>query len=165
MIDGTDYPMPVYLGYILNSYKAYDQFTNPVTDIFNEPYATRISSLYNGLLTSDEINNQLTTSISDLVTAEFISGFSASSKFASVREALDNNSISAWHTYKHLMLIHGDKDSHVNPISTENMYISMIQAGTSQDNIEKVIILDVDHTEGIVPAMIQGVLFLNNLTP
>ncbi len=67
MINVTTYPMPVYLGYIVNAYTAYNQFTNPVTDILNEPYATRISSLYTGILTSGQINNQLTTTISDLI--------------------------------------------------------------------------------------------------
>jgi hypothetical protein len=85
MINVTTYPMPVYLGYILNAYTAYSQFTNPVTDLFNEPYASRISSLYTGLLTSQEINNQLTTSIPDLITPGFLAGFETSPGYSSVR--------------------------------------------------------------------------------
>jgi len=84
----TTYPMPVYLGYILKAYSSYNQFTNPVTDIFNEPYASRLPSLYTGLQTSDQINNQLTTSISGLINPDFLSGFSTSPKYTTVREAL-----------------------------------------------------------------------------
>ncbi|MBE3086694.1 MAG: prolyl oligopeptidase family serine peptidase, partial [Bacteroidetes bacterium] len=163
MVNVTTYPMPVYLGYILNAYKAYDQFTNPVSDIFNEPYASKLSSLYTGLLTSDQINSQLTTSIPGLITPDFLSGFITSPKYASVRDALNNNSVTAWHSYKPLLLIHGGKDTQVNPVSTEEMYTQMIQAGTSPDLCKKVIVPGVDHGDGVVPCMVQGILFLMNL--
>ena len=163
MINVTTYPMPVYLGYIVNAYSAYNQFTNPVTDIFNEPYASRISTLYTGLLTSDEINNQLTTSIPDLVKADFLAGFESEPAYSTVREALNNNSVPAWHTYKPLLLLHGSADTQVDPVSTENIYSGMIAAGTSEEICKKVIIPGADHGSGIVPAMIQGILFLNDL--
>jgi hypothetical protein len=163
VVNLTTYSMPVYLGYIVNAYSYYNQFTNPVTDIFNEPYAGRLSSLYTGLLTSDQINSQLTTSITGLFTADFLSGFAASSKFVSVRDALNNNSVMAWQSYKPLLLIHGGMDTLVNPVSTENMYSAMIQEGTSADLCKKIIVPDVDHETGAVPCMIQSILFLINL--
>ena len=163
MLDAATYPMPVYIGYILHAYISYNQFSNPITDILKEPYATRLSSLYTGLLNSDQINNQLSTSISDLITPEFLSGYTSSPEYSTVREAMNNNSITAWHTYKPLLLIHGGNDTRVNPVSTENMYSEMIQAGTSQDICKKVIIPNVDHGDGVVPSMIEGILFLINL--
>jgi pimeloyl-ACP methyl ester carboxylesterase len=163
MLNVTTYPMPVYLGYIVNAYTAYDQFTNTVTDIFNEPYASRISSLYNGLLTSTEINNQLTTSIPDLIRSDFLAGFETAPAYSSVREALNNNSVPAWHTYKPLLLLHGSADTQVDPVSTENIYNGMISAGTSEEICKKVIIPGADHGSGIIPAMTQGILFLNDL--
>jgi pimeloyl-ACP methyl ester carboxylesterase len=163
MINVTTYPMPVYLGYIVNAYTSYDQFSNPVTDIFNKQYASKISSLYNGLLTSSEINNQLTTSIHDLINPDFLTGFTSASEYSSVRDALVNNSIEAWNSYKPLLLLHGANDKDVNPVSTENIYSAMIDAGTSEDICTKVIIPDADHGSGIIPAMVQGILFLNDL--
>lgn len=163
MINATTYPMPVYIGYIVNAYIAYDQFTNPVTDLFNDPFASRISSLYTGLLTSSEINNQLTTNIAELIKPEFLAGLETAPGYSSVREALNNNSIQAWHSYKPLLLLHGANDTDVNPVSTENIYSSMIEAGTSPDICTKVIIPDADHRGGVIPAMVQGILFLNDL--
>jgi pimeloyl-ACP methyl ester carboxylesterase len=157
------FPNPYYLAYIVNAYSAYNQFTNPVSDIFNEPYASRLSNLFTGALTSAQINNQLTTSISGLIAPDFLSGFNTSPKFSSVITALNNNSISAWHTNKSVLLIHGGNDTSVDPISTENMYSSMIQAGTSPDICKKVIVPGVDHGDGLLPCMIQGITFLNNL--
>ena len=113
MLNASTYPMPVYLGYIVNAYTAYNQFTNPVTDIFNQPYASRISSLYTpDMLTSSEINSQLTTSIPDLINPDFLAGFeTAAAQYSSVRAALTNNSIRAWHSYKPLLLVHGASDT------------------------------------------------------
>jgi pimeloyl-ACP methyl ester carboxylesterase len=163
MINVTTYPMPVYLGYIVNAYSAYSQFTNPVTDIFKEPYATRVGTLYNGLLTSSQINDQLTTSIPDLINPAFLAGFTSAQEYSSIRDALSNNSISAWHSYKSLLFLHGANDTHVDPVSTENIYSAMIQAGTSEDICKKIIIPDAGHSDAVLPAMIKGILFLNDL--
>lgn len=163
MVNTPTYPMPVYMGYILNAYTAYHQFSNPVSDIFNEPYASRVPTLYTGKLSGGQINAQLTTSIPDLINPEFLSGFQTSSKYASVRDALIKNSISGWHTNIPLLLIHGQNDTYVNPSATENMYSAMIQAGTQPDICTKVIIPGADHNSGVVPGMIEGFLFLDNI--
>jgi len=163
MVNVTTYPMPVYIGYIFNAYSSYQQITNPVTDIFNEPYATRIGTLYNGTLSFDQINTQLSTSISALLNPSFISGFSTADKYSSVSKAFKNNSIEAWHTYKPLLLIHGDSDTQVSPVTTETMYSAMLQAGTSSEIIEKVTIPGADHSDGVLPAMLLGIQFLINL--
>jgi pimeloyl-ACP methyl ester carboxylesterase len=163
MVNKAVYPNPYYLADIVYAYSVYNQFTNPVGDIFNEPYASRLSTLFTGTLTPAQINSQLTTSVSGLMTPDFISGFNTSAKFTSVISALNINSIAAWHTNKSLLLIHGGNDTSVDPISTENMYSSMIQAGTSPDICKKVIIPGVDHGDGLIPCMIQGIMFLNNL--
>jgi hypothetical protein len=60
-------------------------------------------------------------------------------------------------------MTHGGSDTQVNPVSTENMYAAMIAAGTSPDICKKVIIPGFDHGDGVVPCMVQGILFLNNL--
>lgn len=161
MVGSPTYPMPVYIGYILNAYSAYHQFTNPVSDILNEPYASRIPDLFTGQYSSGQINGQLTTSIPALLTSDFLSGFASSAKYASVRDALNRNSIAGWHTNIPLLLIHGQNDTHVNVSATENMYTAMIQGGTSTDIVKKVIIPGADHGSGLAPAMIQGFVFLD----
>jgi pimeloyl-ACP methyl ester carboxylesterase len=163
MINVTTYQMPVYIGYIVNAYSAYDQFTNPVSDIFNDPYASRLSSLYNGTLTSQQINNQLTTSIPALFRADFLSGFLSDSKYSSIRESLIENSIAAWKTSRPLLLIHGGGDITVDPSSTENIFAGMIDAGTSTDICQKVIIPSLNHGEAKIPAMIKGLLFIKGV--
>ena len=163
MTSVASYPMPVYIGYIINAYSEYNQFTNKVSDILNEPYASRLSTLYKGTLTSEEINNQLTTSIPDLFTADFLSGFESDAKFSSIRHALEVNSVSAWNTSVPLFLIHGGADTSVNPLSTENIYTAMIGKGTSTQTCKIEIIPGLDHSDAVVPAMVKGLLFIREL--
>ena len=163
MVNKPTYPVPAYLAYIVNAYTAYNQFTNTATDIFNEPYASKITNLFNGTLSLDQIDNQLTTSITGLLTPDFLSGFAASSKYSTIRDALDKNSISAWHTSIPILFVHGGNDTQVDPSTTENIYNAMLQAGTSADLIKKLIVPGVDHSDGAIPCMLQGILFLNNL--
>lgn len=163
MISVSTYPMPVYIGYIINAYKAYNQFTNPVSDILKEQYASKLENLYTGELTSDQINSQLTTSIADLINADFLSGFATVEKYSSVRQALSVNSIEPWDTDIPLLLIHGGSDTQVNPVTTADMYDGMIGAGTSTSICTKEILPGLDHGDGIVPCMVKGLLFLSDL--
>ncbi len=163
MITQQTYPVPAYLAYIVNAYTAYNQFTNPVSDIFNAPYASKISSLFTGQLTLDQIDAQLTTSIPDLLNPDFISGFATSSRYSSVRDALNNNSITAWHSSIPILFTHGEKDTEVDPVSTENIFNEMIAAGTSTDICKKITVPNVDHSAGAIPCMINGLMFLDNL--
>jgi pimeloyl-ACP methyl ester carboxylesterase len=164
MITASTYPMPVYLGYIVFAYSSYNQFTNPVNEIFNEPYAARLNSLYNGLSDFQQINNQLTTSISGLITPDFLSGFASSAKFSTVRDALTDNSIAPWQTLKPLYLVHGGSDTQVNPAVTTYFYDAMIAAGTSPLICSREIIPGLDHGDGLAPCMIKGLQFILNLT-
>jgi pimeloyl-ACP methyl ester carboxylesterase len=159
----TNYANPVYLGYIINAYSVYKQFTNPVSDILKEPYASRLPDLYNGSLSSDQINSQLTTSIPDLFTSGFLSGFPTDAKYSTIRASLADNSVTAWNTAIPLFLIHGGGDTTVNPLSTENIYEEMIRAGTSTQLCKKEIIPDLDHGDAVVPAMIKGIQFILSL--
>lgn len=158
-----NYPIPYYIGYVVNAYKAYGQFTNPISDLLNEPYAGRVPNLYKGILSGGQINSQLTTSITDLVTADFRSGFATSEKYSSVRNSMIANSIAPWKTNIPLLMIHGDSDTHVDVSATEEMYDAMIAAGSSTAVVQKVIIPGADHGDALVPAILQGLLFLNGI--
>jgi pimeloyl-ACP methyl ester carboxylesterase len=163
MIGSDSYPMPVYIGYIINAYKAYNQFTNPVSDILKEPYASRLGSLYTGSLTSDQINAQLTTSIHDLFTDSFLSGFGSAAKYASITSSLAGNSVAGWKSSIPMLLIHGGGDRSVNPITTESIYNAMIGAGTSPQTCTKEILPGLDHGDAVIPVMIKGLQFIMNL--
>ena len=62
-----------------------------------------------------------------------------------------------------MYLLHGAEDKTVNPVTTENIYTEMINAGTSPGVCKKEIIPGVDHGDGIVPCMIKGLNFILGL--
>ncbi|NMC40313.1 MAG: alpha/beta fold hydrolase [Bacteroidales bacterium] len=163
MINTEVYPMPVYIGYIVNAYSYYKQFTNPVTDILNEPYATTLASLYNGRLDFSQINSQLTTSVPSLINSSFLTGFDTDVHYESVRNAMVLNSIAPWHTTKPLYLIHGGNDTQVNPQVTDYFYDRLIEAGSSPLTVKKEILPGLDHGDAAVPAIVKGLIFINDL--
>jgi hypothetical protein len=48
-------------------------------------------------------------------------------------------------------------------MSTENIYTGMVAAGTSSEILKKEIVPGVDHSDGVIPCMVKGILFLNTL--
>jgi len=155
--------MPVYIAYIINSYSVYRQFTNPVSDLLREPYASRLAGLYNGQKDSGEINASLTTSIPDLFTPGFLEGIWTDQKYSSLRDALASNSIAGWNTKVPLYFLHGGGDTSVDPVTTESIYDAMIEAGTSPLICKKEILPGLDHGDAVVPAMLKGLEFLIGL--
>ena len=159
----NEYPMPAYLGYIINAYASYDQFTNPVSEIINETYAPGLGTLYNGTMSLGAINAQLTTSIPGLFTQNFLSGYASSPAYLSVRQALINNSISAWNSSIPLFFGHGNADTDVSVTATELIYNEMIQAGTSPGTCTRIIYPDQDHGGAIFPWITDALVFLLNI--
>jgi pimeloyl-ACP methyl ester carboxylesterase len=155
----TSYPMPVFLGYIANAYTTYNLYSNPLSDIFNDPYAGLIPGLYDGLHNSEQINNQLITSISGLFTEGYMSGFASDQKYYGVRNALAENSIMAWNTNVPILFLHGTADNYVMPFLSENMHQLMINEGASPLSCIYVTMEGLDHSQAAVPAMLAGYEF------
>jgi pimeloyl-ACP methyl ester carboxylesterase len=159
----AEYPMPSFLGYIAKAYYDNGLFTNPLTDLFKEQYATNINTYFDGKHSTGQINDQLTTTIADLFTADYLSGFASSAKYLSIRTALAANSIEAWNTSVPLLFTHGTDDVYVPPVISQNMYNAMINAGTSSSTCSYTTLSGLDHTEGIVPACFASLTFFKTL--
>lgn len=156
----TEYPMPSFLGYIAKAYDDHDFFTSTLADIFNAPYASNITTYFDGEHTTGEINEQLTTVIANLFKSDYRTGFASAPAYQSVRDAMTLNSIAAWNTTTPLLFMHGLDDTYVPSVITDNMYDDMVAASTSGgSNISKVQFAGKDHSETIVPACIEGLKF------
>jgi pimeloyl-ACP methyl ester carboxylesterase len=118
---------PYYIAYIMKGFKSVGAFTNPYSDIFNEPYASRIDGLFNGINSGAAINNQLTTNVTDLFTNEFRTTFATNAKFKGLADALAANSVAAWRIKTPLILTHGLVDTDVSPLMTQQLYADLIR--------------------------------------
>lgn len=155
----TEYPMPVFLGYIVNAYSKYTLYANPLTDLINAPYAARIPGLYDGMHTSEAINSKLTVSIAGLFKAEYIAGYASAPVYQGVRTALSGNSIEGWDSNVPILFLHGTADKYVFPALSARMHDDMLDAGSSPLNCLYVTMEGLDHSQAAVPALFAGLEF------
>lgn len=126
-VNATTYLQPYYIAYIMKGSKSVGSIPNPYTDIFNEPYASRIDGLFNGINSGSYINSQLSTDMSQLFTSEFRTSMNTNAKFQAVRDALISNSVTAWKIKAPLILTHGQADTDVSPEMTRQLYDDLIK--------------------------------------
>lgn len=155
----TQYPMPVYFAYIANTYSLYDLYSVDLADLFNAPYAGRIPGLFDGLHSPEQINAELSVNITELFKAEYISGYSTSATYQSVRNAMTVNSIQGWDSNVPILFLHGTADVQVMPVLSENMHNAMTTAGTNPVTCLYVTLEGLGHGTGSVPAVLAGLEF------
>jgi len=159
IVDKTEYPMPYFLAYLLNSYQTIGSFTNPLTDLIKQPYAGLIPGLFDGTNSGGTINSKLTTKMADLLTVEYRTGYAADAKYAGVRSALLSNSITAWKAKTPMKLFHGANDNLIPPGISSKMWADFKTAGLTDLQIQLVILPDADHTTGVYPTGLQTIMW------
>lgn len=162
IIDQTVYPMPYFLGYIFNSYLELGMTTN-IEDVMQQPYAGLISTLYDGSKDGDQINEQLTTSIPDLLTENYINNWNTDNKFEDLNNRMGGNSVEAWATTTPTLLLHGTADDFVPPTVTSNLYGNFILSGVSTNLVTMLPLAGANHTSGIVPSGIASLIWFLQL--
>jgi pimeloyl-ACP methyl ester carboxylesterase len=154
VVTASYYPQPYYIAYIMKGFKSVDAFANPYSDIFNEPYASRIDGLFNGINSGSDINNQLTPSMPQLFTADFIANFNTSSKYKGMLDALTASSIFAWKIKTPLILIHGQADTDVTPLMTQNLYNDLMKLDPALP-VTYIPLPGMDHGTASAPSLIN----------
>lgn len=162
ILSQTEYPMPYFTGYMLNSYTNLGDVTTPTDTVFNEPYAGKISTLYDGSKSGEEINAQLTTSVEDLFNANYIENYATDTIYTSLVETLEANSINAWGTSVPTRIYHGQEDDFVPAQVSQNIYQDFLDAGANQ--VEMFPLPGLDHIDGIIPTGLASVNWFLELT-
>ena len=145
------YPMPYYFAYLLQAYELHGLITNPLSDMFADTYADAIPGLFDFETSGGEINAALTTDISALFKADYISGYTSDSQYSSVRTALAENSITAWDLSTPTMLFHGDADTYVPIEISEDFIADFRSIGVSESMISLTTLEGEDHSGGVLP--------------
>jgi pimeloyl-ACP methyl ester carboxylesterase len=155
----ANYPMPYFLGYIFNSYVNTGDITTPIDEVFKAPYAAKISTLYDGTKSGEQINAELTTKVSDLFTADYLANSATDSKYASVVTAMEANSIAAWETEIPTLIIHGMEDDFVPTKVSTDIYQDFLAKGAAIDEVLWLPLPGLGHTTGIIPSGLASVNF------
>jgi pimeloyl-ACP methyl ester carboxylesterase len=153
----TEFPMPYYVGYMYNSYFNLELITTPVEEIFQEPYAAKISTLYDGTKDSEQINAELTTTMADLFTADYLANYQTDEKYASLINSLTSNSIEAWNTSIPTLLIHGTADEFVPFQVSYDIHQDFLSLGVDQEQVLLLPLEGIDHTTSIIPAGLASI--------
>ncbi len=151
------YSNPYFMGFVFESYKNLNEINTPLDEIFNPPYDSLISVLYDGTLSGVEINNYLTTDISELFTENFLLNFDSDTTFSSVLEALEANSIDAWNVSTPTRLIHSTEDESVPFQVSQGIYQEFLEAGANSNTVQLIPLPEYNHNEGIIPAGLLSV--------
>ncbi|RIH64201.1 hypothetical protein D1164_02385 [Mariniphaga sediminis] len=164
ILNRETYPMPYFFGYMFDSYTNLEAITTPIDEVFNSPYNTLIPVLYDGTKSGEEINAELTTSVSELFTANYRQNYKTDTSYSSILSTLSDNSIEAWNTSIPTRIIHGTADSFVPMDVATNIYQSFLTKGVSTDRVQLVPIPETDHIDGIIPAGLFSIQWFLELT-
>jgi pimeloyl-ACP methyl ester carboxylesterase len=145
------YHQPYYLAYVALSYKSYYDWSGLLTDFFNEPYASRIPSLFDGLKSSEEINLQLTNAVPDLIKADLIQHIDSDTKYSYIVNAFHENSLTDWTPTIKMYMYHGDSDITVPYENSVRSYNRFLANGSSASTITFITLKGADHNTGIKP--------------
>lgn len=145
------YEEPFYLGYVAMAYKTAYSWTQPLSDFFKEPYATRVPALYDGSKSGAQINAQLTTSIEDLVSGDLLIHIDTDVKYKYIVEAFNQNSLTDWKPTKKMFMYHGDADITVPYINSVSTYSKLIANGASTSVVSLTALPGATHGTGVIP--------------
>jgi pimeloyl-ACP methyl ester carboxylesterase len=126
-----NYDDPHYVAYIARAYQLHYDRDELLTDFFNEPYASRILTLFDGQRGAGEINAQLTTKIADLVQEDVLKNIDTNPDYAYLVDAFNENSLTDWTPETQMFMYHGLSDETVPYQNSVNTFNKLLANGTS----------------------------------
>jgi predicted esterase len=125
----SSYDEPGFLATLLMSYNTVYEWNRPLTDFYQEPYATRLPSLLDGTKNRGDINKGLDKSTSKLFNKTFFANLSKNGEETKLKDALEKNSFNNWTPKTQLRMFHGTKDEAVFISTSEITYNRFEKAG------------------------------------
>lgn len=145
------YSEPFFLPYVAYGYQTAFDWTQPLTNFFNEPYASKIPALFDGSKNGSAINAELTTSIIGLVNNDLLENIDTDADYAYIRDAFTANSLIDFAPTIPVFMYHGNADITVpfqNSVSSYNKYI---ENGASPNIVTFYTLEGATHTTGFFP--------------
>jgi pimeloyl-ACP methyl ester carboxylesterase len=146
-----EYNQPFYLAFVAQAYKTNYNWPEPLTDFFNEPYAGKIPSLVNGSKTNNQINDELTNDIKELVSAGLLANIDTDTKYKYIVDAFHENSLTDWTPTITMHMFHGSADTTVPHENSVVTYNKLIANGASTSVVTLTTLEGADHYTGVFP--------------
>ncbi|MGV3538718.1 MAG: lipase family protein [Rufibacter sp.] len=161
VVSGQNYNYPSYLAYILSAYNTTNSWNRPLTDFFQEPYASRVSTIFNGTQSGSPINNALTNDPSKLFNPTFLANLKGDGEQV-LKAALKQNSLKNWVPNSPTRLYHGTSDTTVPFANSQETYNAMVAAGGSA-NVKFVSIKGGTHSSSLEPMIKDLIPWIESL--
>ncbi len=146
----TNYPQPYYVALLFSGFMSVGAIQDDLSLYFSEPYDSRIPDLLDGEHTPSQINSQLTTDMTELLSQRLLEEFDTHADYAPLKQALMDNSQPAWANKAPIYLFHGDADEDVPFSISENLYAEFQSMGMGPDKVRFVPLEGADHGAGSV---------------
>ena len=157
----STYANPAFLAFIIQAYNTTYDWKRPLTDFFQEPYASKISTLLDGTKDIDAINQELTTSPTALFNPTFYANLTNPAGETTLKKALTDNSFLDWVPKSPTRLYHGTADESVFYQTSEATFNRFKAAGTT--NVEFIPIPGGMHRTSIEPMMANALPWMESL--
>ena len=148
---GQEYAYPAYLAYVLQSYVYTNNWNRPLTELFQEPYASKLPSLFNGEQGGSAINRDLTTAPQKLFAPAFYNALKDAGKEMALKQALQANSFLDWVPQSPTRLYHGTADNIVPFENSKITYDRFIAKGAK--HLEFIPIEGKGHGSAFIPML------------
>jgi len=158
------YSDPYFMAYVALSYQyVYPELNLDLATLFQEPFASDIPALFDGTLDGAEINDALTTSISEFIQPDVLESFETDPKFENWRTALNDNNLTNWSPQNTMIMYHGDNDVTVPYQNSVTTYESFLAAGSTSSNLTFITLEGKNHGSGVIPFLGDALLKFEEL--
>ncbi|MCB0279096.1 MAG: hypothetical protein KDD94_06330, partial [Calditrichaeota bacterium] len=154
----STYEYPAYSAYVMLAYDQFYGLQRPLTDFFQEPYAGKLETLFNGINDGDDINSELTMMIDDLFNPVFKNAFLDAGE-QDFKLLMTENNLTNWKPLTPTFLFHGTADNLVPFANSQMAYDNFVLNGST--SVTLIPLVDRDHET----ALLDMVLEINNLIP
>ncbi len=149
------YSEPYYLAFVAVSYSI--TYDNPdfITDIFKDPYATLLPSLFDGTRSGGEINDSLTDVIADLIQSDILKNIDSDINYRYLVNAFKENSLNNWVPPIPVFMFHGSADITVPYQNSTTTYDNFLALGASKSIVTFTELEGANDGSGVLPYLIK----------
>jgi len=153
IISNNNYERPSFLAFMIYSYSQIYNLGD-LSQFFQQPYQNLIPTLFNGSLTTEEIDGALPKTLSQLFNESFLNSMRDGSEQV-MTNLLQQNSLLDWAPQSPVLIVHGNADTYVpyqNAITAKESW-----EANGAPNVELVTINGGTHTSSIIPAILTAI--------
>lgn len=161
IIQSPVYVAPAFIAFILKAYDVTYDWNRPMSDFFQEPYASELPGLLNGTKNRRQIDKALTDTLAKLFNPTFFAELKDPTQSTPLKEKLKENSFLNWYPKSPTRLYHGTHD-HIVPFITGKTTYSNFEADGAP-NVTFTPISGGTHESSIIPAVLNALLWIMSI--